>query len=52
VLLYCCSYSPSQGRYTVAVLRILGLASLGSVLAIAALLWLLSKKPKNMPVGV
>ncbi len=52
VLLYCCSYSPSQGRYTVAVLRILGLASLGSVLAIVMLLWLLSKKPKNMPVGV
>ena len=52
VLLYCCSYSPSQGRYTVAVLRILGLAGVGSVLAIIAMLWLLSKKPKNMPVGV
>ena len=52
VLLYCCSYSPSQGRYTVAVLRILGLAGLGSLLAVIGMLWLLSKKPKNMPVGV
>ena len=53
VLLYCCSYSPSQGRYTVAVLRILGLAGVGSLLAVIAMLWLLSKKPKNTtPVGV
>jgi protein SCO1 len=47
VLLYCCSYSPSQGRYTVAVLRILGLAAVGSVIAVAFLLYMLSKKPKQ-----
>lgn len=52
VLLYCCSYSPSQGRYTVAVLRILGLAGVGSVLAVLFMLYLLAKKPKNLPVGV
>jgi protein SCO1/2 len=52
VLLYCCSYSPSQGRYTVAVLRILGLAGLGSLMAVSGMLWLLSKKPKNVPAGV
>ena len=52
VLLYCCSYSPSQGRYTVAVLRILSLAGLGSLLAVIAMVWLLSKKPKGTPVGV
>lgn len=51
VLLYCCSYSPSQGRYTVAILRILGLAGFGSLLAVIGMLWLLSKKPKNMPVS-
>ena len=51
VLLYCCSYSPSQGRYTVAVLRILGLAGVGSLTAVIAMLWLLSKKPKGTPVG-
>lgn len=52
VLLYCCSYSPSQGRYTVAVLRILGLAGVGSVIAVAFLLYMLSKKPKGVPAGV
>ncbi len=52
VLLYCCSYSPSQGRYTVAILRILGLAGFASLLAVIAMLWLLGKKPKNAPVGV
>jgi protein SCO1 len=51
VLLYCCSYSPSQGRYTVAVLRILGLAGVGSVIAVAFLLYMLSKKPKQQGVA-
>lgn len=46
VLLYCCNYSPSQGRYTVAVLRVMGLAAMGSVLALIAVLYLLTKKPK------
>jgi protein SCO1 len=52
VLLYCCNYSPSQGRYTVAVLRILGLAAIGSMLAVILMLYLLAKKPKGTPVGV
>ncbi|MFZ0633269.1 MAG: SCO family protein [Acidobacteriaceae bacterium] len=52
VLLYCCNYSPSQGRYTVAVLRILGLAAIASLLAIILMLYLLSRKPKGTPVGV
>jgi protein SCO1/2 len=52
ILLYCCNYSPSQGRYTVAVLRILGLAGVGSILAVILMLYLLSKKPKGTPVGV
>ncbi|RXS94965.1 SCO family protein [Silvibacterium dinghuense] len=46
VLLYCCSYSPSQGRYTVAVLRILGIAGMGSILAMGAVFYLLSRKPR------
>jgi protein SCO1 len=45
ILLYCCNYTPSQGRYTVAVLRILGLAAMGSVLALVLVLYLLMKKP-------
>lgn len=52
VLLYCCNYSPSQGRYTVAVLRILGLAGFASLFAVIGMLWLLSKKPKHTAVGV
>lgn len=52
VLLYCCNYSPSQGRYTVAVLRILGLAGMASLVAVIGMLWLLSRKPKGRPVGV
>src|SRR5580698_4845412 len=47
VLIYCCNYSPSQGRYTVAVLRILGLAGLASLMIVIWMLWLLSKKPKR-----
>lgn len=45
VLLYCCNYVPSQGRYTVAVLRILGLAAMASVAALAGMLFLLTRKP-------
>ncbi|HTW47758.1 MAG TPA: SCO family protein [Acidobacteriaceae bacterium] len=52
VLLYCCSYSPSQGRYTVAVLRILGLAGVGSLIAVGFLLYMLSKKPKKHAAAV
>jgi protein SCO1 len=47
VLLYCCNYSPSQGRYTVAVLRIMGIAAMGSVFALIGIFYLLSKKPKQ-----
>lgn len=46
ILLYCCNYSPTQGRYTVAILRVLGLAAMGSVIALAGIFYLLSKKPK------
>ena len=28
ILLYCCNYSPGEGRYTVSVLRVLGLAGM------------------------
>ena len=46
ILLYCCNYSPGEGRYTVSVLRVLGLAGLGAVGAMIALLYLLAKKPR------
>lgn len=47
VLLYCCNYTPSEGRYTVSVLRIMGLAAMGSVLALGAVIFLLGKKPAS-----
>jgi protein SCO1/2 len=46
ILLYCCNYSPSEGRYTVSVLRVLGLAGMASVFGLAAMIYLLSRKPK------
>jgi protein SCO1 len=47
VLLYCCNYTPSEGRYTVSVLRIMGLAGMGSVLALGTMIFLLGKKPAS-----
>jgi protein SCO1 len=46
ILLYCCNYTPSQGRYTVAIMRVLGLAAMGSVLMLIVVVYLLGKKPK------
>lgn len=45
VLLYCCNYVPSQGRYTVAVLRVMGLAGMASLAALVGLLYMMSRKP-------
>lgn len=46
ILLYCCSYSPGEGRYTVSVLRVLGLAGMASVFGLGAMLYALTRKPK------
>jgi protein SCO1/2 len=46
VLLYCCSYSPSEGRYTVSVLRVLGLAGMATMAGMVFLLFMLSRKPR------
>lgn len=46
ILLYCCNYSPSEGRYTVSVLRVLGLAGMATVFGLALMLYLLARKPK------
>jgi protein SCO1/2 len=47
ILLYCCNYTPSEGRYTVSVLRIMGLAGMGSVLALGTVLFMLGRKPAS-----
>jgi protein SCO1/2 len=46
ILLYCCNYSPGEGRYTVSVLRVMGLAGMASLFGLAAMLYLLTRKPK------
>jgi protein SCO1/2 len=50
ILLYCCSYSPGEGRYTVSVLRVLGLAGMASVFGLTAMIYLLSRKSKMKTV--
>jgi protein SCO1/2 len=47
ILLYCCSYNPSAGKYTVSILRVMGLAAMGSLFMLVALLYALSRKPKT-----
>jgi len=46
-LLYCCSYVPASGRYTVAVVRILGLAGILTLAGMVLGLYLLAKKRKT-----
>lgn len=50
-LLYCCSYNPSSGRYTVSILRVLGLAGCVTILVILGMIYLLTRKPtgRNFP---
>jgi protein SCO1/2 len=51
ILLYCCNYSPGEGRYTVSVLRVLGLAGMASVFGLAAMLYMLTRKSKVKTVA-
>lgn len=46
-LLYCCSYNPSSGRYTVSILRVLGFAACVTILVIFGMIYLLTRKPKG-----
>jgi protein SCO1/2 len=50
ILLYCCNYVPSAGRYTVAVLRLLGVAAMATLLAMGLGLYLLTRK-RTAPGG-
>lgn len=46
LILYCCSYVPSVGRYTVSVTRILALAGMVSVAIVIGMVFLLARKPR------
>jgi protein SCO1/2 len=48
LILYCCSYSPAVGRYSVSVLRILSIAGAVTLLVVIGMLVLLTRKPKAM----
>ncbi len=47
LILYCCSYSPSVGRYSVSIMRILGLAGMVTLLIVIGMVYLLTRKPKG-----
>ncbi len=46
LILYCCSYNPVIGRYSVSVLRVLGIAGIITVFAVIGMLVLLTRKPR------
>jgi protein SCO1/2 len=48
LILYCCNYSPAVGRYSVSVERILGLAGMVTLLIVAGMIFLLTRKPKAL----
>lgn len=45
ILLYCCSYNPVSGKYSVAVLRVLSIAGLVALIAVGGMIWLLTRDP-------
>ena len=47
LILYCCSYNPVVGRYSVSVLRVLGIAGMITVLAVIGMIVLLTRKPRS-----
>jgi protein SCO1 len=47
ILLYCCNYSPTAGKYTVSILRVMGLAGMASLFMLLGLFYALSRKPKT-----
>ncbi len=48
-LLYCCNYVPASGRYTVAVVRLLGLAGMVTVAGLAFGIYFLTRRSKGAP---
>ena len=49
LILYCCNYSPTAGKYTVSVVRVLGIAGMVTLAGLIALMVLLTRKPKALP---
>ena len=47
LILYCCSYNPVVGRYSVSILRVLGIAGMITVFIVIGMLVLLTRKPRS-----
>jgi protein SCO1/2 len=47
LILYCCSYSPVAGKYSVSVMKILSIAGMVSLLVVVGMIVLLTRKPKG-----
>jgi protein SCO1/2 len=52
LILYCCSYSPSVGRYSVSIVRILGIAGMITLVIVAGMIFLLTRRPKSLERSV
>ena len=48
LILYCCSYNPAVGKYSVAVGRVLGIAGMVAVAMVLGMIFLLTRKPKSL----
>jgi len=46
LILYCCSYNPAVGRYSVSIMRIMGIAGMISMVVVIGMVFLLTRKPK------
>ncbi len=47
ILLYCCSYNPATGKYSVAILRVLSIAGVFTLAVVAGMVWLLTRRPQS-----
>ena len=48
LILYCCSYNPAVGKYSVAVGRVLGIAGMFAVAVVLVMIFLLTRKPRSL----
>ena len=47
LILYCCSYNPVVGRYSVSIIRVLGIAGMVTLLGMIGMIVLLTRKPSG-----
>lgn len=47
LILYCCSYNPTVGRYSVSIMRVLSIAAMFAVLILVGMVVMLTRKPRS-----